>query len=301
MDIDKKILKRLDAWEAEEGGLPKSLELYRKLLRIQSSAKLRTGPHGPGLSPEVISNRMSTGYPVLEFDDLLIDWGLLWGIFEEVNSLLSSYSEVLCEVPDNLKDSSSCPAFLKEAIRAWFEGSQSPRWIAVSGVNEAHWEFILHATLRPFLTRRCEALLNFVNQELWRRGYCPICGGSPDFAFLDKERGARWLLCSRCDAEWLFKRFGCPYCGTQDQDAQAYFTDDKGLYRLYVCERCRSYLKAIDLRQTESEVCLPLERILTLDMDIQAQKDGYSPGVKAKRGEGMEMQHDLTASTKEEG
>jgi len=116
-----------------------------------------------------------------------------------------------------------------------------------------------------------------VNQERWRRGYCPICGGNPDFAFLDKERGARWLLCSGCDAEWLFQRLECPYCGTQDQDALAYFTDDEGLYRLYVCERCKRYLKALDLRQAKSEVLLPLERLFTFDIDAQAQEYGYSP------------------------
>ncbi len=107
----------------------------------------------------------------------------------------------------------------------------------------------------------------------WRRGYCPICGGKPNFAFLDKERGARWLLCSRCDAQWLFQ-----HCGTQDQNALAYFSSDDGLYRLYVCEQCKSYVKAIGLRQTEAEILLPLERVLTADMDRQAQEKGYISG-----------------------
>jgi FdhE protein len=71
----------------------------------------------------------------------------------------------------------------------------------------------------------------------------------------------------------------CPYCGTQDQNALAYFTDDKGLYRLYVCEQCKHYLKAIDLRQAEAEVLFPLERFYTVDMDRQAQEQGYKPSL----------------------
>ena len=59
--------------------------------------------------------------------------------------------------------------------------------------------------------------------------------------------------------------------------ALAYFTDDEGLYRLYVCEQCKRYLKAIDLRQAQAEVLLPLERYYTLDLDAQAQEQGYSP------------------------
>lgn len=114
-----------------------------------------------------------------------------------------------------------------------------------------------------------------MDQERWRRNYCPICGGHPDFAFLEKELGARWLLCSRCDTEWLFQRLQCPYCGNQTQKDLAYFTDDEGLYRLYVCEQCHKYIKAIDLRVAKSDILLPLERLFTLDMDRQAQEKGY--------------------------
>jgi FdhE protein len=298
--IESKILKRLEEWEGKEGPLPKSLESYRRLLGIQSEAKLRIGIPRPSLSSEVISNRMMAGQPLLEFNDLSIDWLLVQDIFEDVSIFLSSYSVVSTEVRENLKKSSSDLDFLKEITEIWFEGVRLPPLAAVSGANEALWEFTIHAALRPFLVRHREALLNSVNQELWRRGYCPICGGSPDFAFLDKERGARWLLCSRCDAEWLFQRLECPYCGTQDQGALAYFTDDKGLYRLYVCERCRRYLKTIDLRQAKDEVLIPLERFLTLDLDVQAHRDGYTPGKEVGQDHGMEKPYGATILAKEE-
>jgi FdhE protein len=103
--------------------------------------------------------------------------------------------------------------------------------------------------------------------------------GKPDFAFIDKEKGARWLLCSRCDTGWLFQRLECPYCGNTDQNELAYFTDDTELYRLYICQRCHSYLKSIDLRKTDSEILLPLERVMTVDMDRQGQEKGYKGGI----------------------
>jgi FdhE protein len=278
---DSKILKRLQEWEEKEGSLPRLLEFYQRLLGIQSGAKSRVDVAKHSLSKEAISNRMRCGSPLLSFDDLSIDWSLLQNMFEEVTTLFTTYAEVFGEVPENLKDSSSCLTLLREITKAWFEGASLPPQMPISGVNEALLELIIHATLQPFLISHCEALLSFVNQEQWRRRYCPICGGNPDFAFLDKERGARWLLCSRCDAEWLFQRLECPYCGTKEQGALAYFTDDEGLYRLYVCERCQHYLKAIDLRHIDYEVLLPLERFLTLDIDIQAHKDRYSPCTKA--------------------
>jgi FdhE protein len=281
---DSKILTRLEEQEGKEGTLPKSLEFYRELLRIQSEARSRIGVPKVDLSEEAISSQIDRGIPLLKFDDLSIDWSVLQNIFEDVTSLIASSSEEFEQVSEKLRGSSSYLAFIKEASKAWFEGAPLTPWAAVSGISEGLLEAVLHVSLRPFLTSYCEALLGFLDQEQWRHGYCPICGGSPDFAFLDKERGARWLLCSRCDAEWTFQRLECPFCGTRDQSALAFFSDDKELYRLYVCEKCHTYIKAIDLRRTEGEIFLPLERVKTLDLDKQGQENGYSPGRRIDKG-----------------
>jgi FdhE protein len=219
--------------------------------------------------------------PLIGFDDLALDWLLLQEIFAEVTGAFATYSELFNEFPESLKKLEPRPSLPEETVKAWFEGGRLPSLEGVDNLSEHLLEAIIHATLKPFLVSYSEALLGLVNQERWRRGYCPICGGNPDFAFLDNERGARWLLCSRCDAEWLFQRLECPYCGNQEQNALAYFTDDEGLYRLYICEKCKRYLKAIDLRQAKSEVLLPLERLITFGLDAQAREYGYSPADRA--------------------
>jgi formate dehydrogenase maturation protein FdhE len=73
----------------------------------------------------------------------------------------------------------------------------------------------------------------------------------------------------------VFQRLECPFCGYQEQGIPDYFADDKELYRLYTCQRCLKYLKAIDLRKTEDDILLPLERLLTIDMDRQAHEKGF--------------------------
>ena len=268
------ILKKLEEQKRKEGALPPLLEFYQRLLRIQSEAEQHIGVSKPGLSSKTINQRIEQGLPLVAFDELDLDWSLLPDIFAKVGAVFAEYPQLFGQLPESLKDSGH---FLtREIIKAWFDGSRLP-----ATINEPLLDSIIQATLSPFLVSYSKALLGYVNQERWRRRYCPVCGGNPDFAFLDKERGARWLLCSRCDAEWLFQRLECPYCGTTDQNALAYFTDDEGLYRLYVCERCKRYLKAIDLRQAKSEVLMPLERLLTLDLDAQAKEHGYSPCDKA--------------------
>ena len=270
------ILKRLEEEGKKESFDPKFLEFYQSLLRTQTLFEQRLDKPKPSLSDKAARERLENGLPLISFNKLTLDWSLLQEVFNEVTATFADFPELFGEIPQNLKEVSEA-TLIKKAVKGWFEEAKLPDTIADSEVNRHLLEAIIHATLRPFLTSQAKALLGFVKQEHWRRSYCPICGGSPDFAFLDKEIGARWLLCSRCDTEWLFQRLECPYCGNNDQNTLAYFTDDKGLYRLYVCEQCHTYIKAIDLRHAPSEVLLPLERIITIDIDRQGQEKGYQP------------------------
>ncbi len=273
---DGKVLKRLEEWTKEEETPSRFLKFYQRLLRIQSRTAERIGIPKPTLKSKASHKRIESGWPLISFDELDLDWPLLQDVFTEVTVAFTDYPELFGEVPRSLRKPQS--KLLKEMVKAWFEGTKLPSTIAGDNIDERLLEAIIQATLRPWLNSQAKALLGLVNQERWRRRYCPICGGSPDFAFLEKEHGARWLLCSRCDTEWLFQRLECPYCGTKDQNALAYFADDEGLYRLYVCEQCHTYIKAIDLRHTESEVLLRLERVMNLDLDRQGQEKGYQPG-----------------------
>ncbi len=275
-----KIIEILEEEGKKKGLPPRLLEFYQKLFRIQSTAEQRAGKAELSLKGRTVNERLEHGLPLIRFDELVLDWSLLKDIFARVIATFADYPDLFGELPNSLRQPKSHLSLSKRMARAWFKGTRlSSSRIAIDNINEyLLLEAIIHATLRPFLVSQAKALISSVNQERWRREHCPICGGKPDFAFLDKEQGARWLLCSRCDAEWLFQRLQCPYCSSQTQDSLSYFTDDEGVYRLYVCEQCHNYIKAIDLRLTKSEVLLPLERVLTLDMDIQAQEKGYKPG-----------------------
>lgn len=294
--IDAKILKKLGKQEKKEGHLSKSLVFYRKLLSIQSAVKRRISAPGTSLNKETANERITAGRPLLEYSDFVIDYSLLGEAFKEISALFAGYLKDSPEINAYLQ---STPTVTEEVIEAWFKGSRLPLPGKADDTTEAIWELIIHASIKPFLVKYRETLYDLIPQEFWRRGYCPLCGGRPDFAYLDKERGSRWLLCSRCDTEWLFQRLECPYCGTRDQNALSYLTDDKGFYRLYVCEKCRQYVKVIDLRQTEEEILLPLERLLTTDMDIQAQEEGYTLSTKGT-GVAKTRQNDATLSIKED-
>jgi len=273
-EVIDKILNRLA--EAEQP-LPSSLEFYRRILLIQSKIKL---PDLSDISIELekkAAQRLIQHKPIITFNDLKINWENTQQLFNELTDLAIEFLTPGPEEIDELKQIRDNPESLKEISRTWFASKTASR--NTGSRNEKGKPLkasILQAAFYPLLAVYADKLLPLVSQDSWYQRYCPICGGSPDFSYLDKEKeGARWLLCSRCDGKWLFYRLVCPFCDNHDQHTLAYFTDDIGLYRLYVCEKCRRYLKAIDLRKTETEILLPLERIMTLDLDRQAHESNY--------------------------
>jgi FdhE protein len=272
------IISFLEEKERKEGKLPKFLEFYRKLLQVQSKTEKKlTSRLEPGLSREAISKRIDGGTPLISFDELALDQQLLVDTFNEIKVLFASYAEIFNSRAESLAELKADAILAQPVLKQWYEKGKLPSKVSARGIDSNLINSIIHATIKPFLVSHAGTLRDSIDQERWRRSNCPVCGGIADFSFLDTERGSRWLLCSRCDTEWPFQRLQCPYCNNQNQNDLSYYADDSGLYRLYTCERCRGYIKTIDLRQIEDKVILPLERFYTLDMDRQAIEMGYKP------------------------
>ena len=276
-EIDHKILERLWTLEREKGQLFSLAKVYRELFQIQMEAKSRATMITANPGEDLRRERLREGIPLLLFEDFRPDWNQVQAVFKQIMAWSAMDSEVSSKIRD-LRSMGSDPGLLREAAEAWYRGLSLKRLPVSQETDFDLLTAVIGATLKPFLSVYSTLLLPEVEQELWRRTYCPICGGKPDFSSL-KEGGTRWLLCSRCDGEWLFSRIECPYCGTRDQEALAYFTkEEQPGYRIYVCEECRTYLKGIDSTVSGAEVFLPLERVLTLDLDRRGREKGYEPG-----------------------
>ena len=279
-DRDKAIIRRLDGWSQSNTQWPTSIDTGIRLLRLGIEAKPRIGTPKPHLTRDAISSLLMQGKPILTFDDLGLDWSLLEELFRAAVRILIGESAGSQENSQRLNQLAANTPLLRQVARDYYNDIPLSATATEHCIDTPLMEACISAALAPFLAAHSEALSELVAQELWRRKSCPICGGVADFAFLEKDQGARWLMCSRCHMEWLFQRIQCPYCGTQKHESLAYRTNSQGLYRLYTCEECHGYIKAIDLRKAGSDVLLPLEGILTVDLDRQAKEANYRPGYK---------------------
>jgi FdhE protein len=272
----QEIAKALRQGVEERPELADTVNLYCALLEIQERAQV--SPPQPPLTSAEAHARLEQGRPLISPDELDADPASLSDLCARIAFTIAEHRR------EQVKPLAQIHAWLHErreqtrTIAAeYLRSGQIPNGDR-AGINRGLLAFVLSSGLRPFLRARAQALASLVDDAGWYRGYCPVCGGEPDMAALGKGSGRRRLLCSRCDSEWTFRRLGCPFCGNDEPGRLAYYPSDDHTYRLSVCERCRRYLKTIDLRATAAVRPLAAERVLTAGMDVAAEKAGYRGG-----------------------
>ena len=107
---------------------------------------------------------------------------------------------------------------------------------------------------------------------------CPRCAALPVVAVLREEgHGAkRSLLCAICLHEWQCLRLVCPACGEEEFDKLPVYTAEQFAdVRIDACDRCRHYIKTIDL--TKDGLAVPcVDDIASVSLDLWARERGYT-------------------------
>jgi FdhE protein len=108
-------------------------------------------------------------------------------------------------------------------------------------------------------------------------GLCPFCGSKPQVAVLRPEGdGAkRFLLCSLCSTEWMFRRVLCPNCGEEDKDKLPVFSAQEFDYvRIDACDTCRAYIKSVDLSKNGRAIPV-VDELATVSLNLWAVEKNY--------------------------
>lgn len=140
--------------------------------------------------------------------------------------------------------------------------------------------FMIHNVFKPLLVRARTSAGLTVKKEEWLEGTCPFCGYMPDFSkIVESKDNTRRLHCSLCEEEWDFPRLKCHSCGNVEQTSLGFFEyEDNPDYRVYYCDRCRSYIKSIRIPKLkeESGFDLAVEDIVTGFLDSTMMSKDYS-------------------------
>lgn len=139
-------------------------------------------------------------------------------------------------------------------------------------------DLFIEESLRPELEVIAEKYGAAIEKSEWTEGYCPVCGKEPKIGEIrESEDGRRYLFCHQCGHKWHFRRIKCPFCGNEEQHSLAYFAvEGEESYRVDVCNKCRRYIKIVELSKSSEDVNLDVEDIATLHLDMLAYEEGYN-------------------------
>jgi FdhE protein len=274
--IARELASSLDDVKEKEPALADVVDLQRDLL--VTSSQVQTSMNGKSINPARVQTALMQGIPLVQIIPWVLDWKQFEGRYRQVCQISANHRPDLANEFKALEHRlGDRPEEVLEAVAAALRVSQTHD----RGKQEEEEElltFVLLHALRPFLQAYAKRMHTDLVDKVWRQGYCPVCAGWPDLAYLEDDTRSRRLVCGRCDTAWSFPRVRCPYCGTSDPADLAYYPGQVEKYRLYICNHCRRYLKAFDTTYTGTRFTYPAERILTLALDLAAQEKGYHSG-----------------------
>ena len=145
------------------------------------------------------------------------------------------------------------------------------------GISPVALHLFLRLLNRFMLSKKARDMQTELAAHVWKKGYCPVCGGFPHLAILG-DNGRRSLHCSDCGHAWNFARLTCPYCDHEDpQNTTVFFIDGEQTDSAFTCDKCRRYL--LTANRSASLRILPADLIAMslVHLDVILQEKGYSP------------------------
>jgi hypothetical protein len=265
---DQKILADLGKARSLYPDLKEVLDFYHRLFQTQFAFKSHLASQdqtGYWENREIRLRDLANGIAQIRFEEMEMRPFPFLTLYRDIVKLLIPYTGAPYD-----PEAEPSPEKLWEYAREIFL-SGGP--LVAAGEAEDLVRTASGLALAPYLQFAGERIGSRLPPDLWHREFCPVCGGGPSFASLTSASGSRTLFCGRCFAEWPYRRIGCPQC--KSDSTQTYHPGDDGRHRLYVCDGCKRYLKTVDIREGGLDLCLPVENLVTLAMDLAAQERGY--------------------------
>ncbi len=260
---------------AEQPHLAAAIDLHLELMEMERRVRGRVPLPRNYRQIASLTERLTAGRTLLQFDEIPIDWSDLRRLFRDAADTLRRHGmmeEGECQRVHTLtRDADALPAL----ARWWYATAADPDGAGDPPIE--HAELLHHAllrALRPFLTRSAEAILPQIDCQAWTRGTCPLCGGDPDFSVWMPTTDGRQLLCARCTGQWAYPDQQCTFCGTQDAAQLQSFAASR-IYRVDACDACHRYLKGFDGRTAGRPIMLAFDSVATLTLDAAVIQRGY--------------------------
>jgi hypothetical protein len=284
-------LRRL---RAEQPPLAAAIDLHIELLDMERRVRARVPLPRNYRQIASLTERLTAGQPLLQFEDIPLDWSDFRRLFRETADTFRRHGMMEDEDCQRVHALTRDGDALQPLARWWYNTAADPERAGEAPIERAeHLHHALLHALRPFLSRAAEAILPQVDLQAWQRSSCPLCGGDPDFSVWNTNAGAagagaaagaagagagaseRQLLCGRCAGQWGYPDSQCVFCGCVDAAQLRSFAGSPRIYRVEACDACHRYLKGFDGRAAGRTMMLSFDTVATLPLDAAVIQRGY--------------------------
>ncbi|MBL8134977.1 MAG: formate dehydrogenase accessory protein FdhE [Acidobacteria bacterium] len=246
--------------------LAPAVALEREIVDGERRLQRRLGTPWLDVSNDDLTARLARGERLIEWAQLGIDWPEFRLRLRQVVDVLRRHDILDAADAARLHDIGRDPG-LPAIVERWYDEGAHGGPAADTSLTD-----VLGLTVRPFLTRAAEVVQQRVSTDTWPRGTCPMCGARPGFAVVAAP-GVRHLVCGRCHGRWLFDARTCPRCLSSDR--QRVFSAHDGVYQVAVCDACKRYVKAIDVKKAGRPLLMSVDTVATLALDQAIAAQGF--------------------------
>ena len=280
----RKSLKTIEDYKAANPNYTDLLDILADILILREEYRQNMKDSIFHVEENLITQKMEGGLPLIDFTGKEYDLSRPKQYF---NSLISIVEKRMPEEAQKIISIIKNKQYdWEKTIRASFdrsdeEGEAASEELASGSEARENLDLIdlfTEESLRPELEIIAEKYDEIIAKSGWSEGYCPICGKEPKIGEIrEEEEGKRYLFCHQCGFKWYFHRIKCPFCGNDEQHSLAYFAvEGEEHHRVDVCNKCRRYIKIIELPKSSEEPNLDVEDIATLHLDMIAYDEGYN-------------------------
>jgi len=278
--MTEELIQKIDRLIHQRPMYREGLLAYKELLGFADEAK-----------PEIIympedasvrEIRAREGFPLFSRESLPIDHEHAAMLFQRLLEHLASIQRKdKAALNKAVKRAQGDPDWVKKVIGTVLSGDKAKTADLAqdAALSPTVAKFISHTSLQPSLRSLRQLAAEEIQSGIWKYGYCPLCGSSPDIAYFSDE-GKRFLHCELCGHVWDYQRLTCPFCGEQQADQLGYFiSEEEEGYRVDFCRKCSHYIKTVDMRLIKDPAPLEVENLITLHLDMLAHNQGFmAPG-----------------------
>jgi FdhE protein len=258
------------------------LDLYERIFIEQERAQSSMRTPSSRIPGEALAERAGGNLHLVDVSDFEIDGESAAILFEKICAILMEEGDQVAESAERAAGALRAGELnIGEIASALLQGDGDflSSVGASLGIEVAVLSFILYNSIKPSVHVFSRSLSGFLDTEAeCESGCCPVCGSMPELSVFG-ENGKRSLVCGFCGHQWPSKRVFCVFCGNADHETLRYYQiDNEEEYRVDVCEKCKRYIKTVDVKKTTRPIYLPLENASTPYIDMKFREMGYAAG-----------------------